>query len=159
MAVDQGAATGSIPYEPTRCTCGCLSTFHKLSDAAVRQACSNSNCGCKRFAEASEVKPVVAAYEVCAVPYDEYGNYLSFLITVERTHHTGTWAVRLRGRCLGADGEWDWEHIPSERTDEWLHSHRFDLETALKLAVEVAPTITVNGYTVADALAEEAADA
>src|SRR5258708_24235279 len=24
------------------------------------------------------------------------------------------------GQCLGTDGEWDWESIPSDRSDEWL---------------------------------------
>jgi hypothetical protein len=52
-AHDPGAATGQQPVEPTRCTCGCLSPFHKLSAALVRLACSNSNCGCKRFEEAA----------------------------------------------------------------------------------------------------------
>jgi len=48
---DPGAATGQQPYEPTRCTCGCLSTLHKLSDAGVRVGCSNSNCACKALVE------------------------------------------------------------------------------------------------------------
>jgi hypothetical protein len=41
---------------------------------------------------------------------------------------------------------------PSEREDDWLDTHRFDLDTALKLAKEQAPLVTVNGYTVTDAL-------
>lgn len=48
---DPGAATGQQPYEPTRCTCGCLVTLHKPNDAGVRGACSNSNCRCRTFAE------------------------------------------------------------------------------------------------------------
>ncbi|MEV6737922.1 hypothetical protein AB0N14_13705 [Streptomyces sp. NPDC051104] len=68
----------------------------------------------------------------------------------------GLWAVIRMGSCLGADGTWSYESIPSERTDEWLAEHRFDLETALKLAKEAAPHITVNGFTVADAIAMEA---
>ncbi|MFI8499419.1 hypothetical protein ACIGFK_13120 [Streptomyces sp. NPDC085524] len=62
------------------------------------------------------------------------------------------WAVVRLGACLGADGAWSYESIPSERADEWLAEHRFDLDTALKLAKEAAPLVTVNGYTVADAL-------
>lgn len=38
------------------------------------------------------------------------------------------------------------------REDDWLAAHRFDLDTALKLAREAAPHVTVNGRTVADAL-------
>lgn len=54
----------------------------------------------------------------------------------------------MRGRtCLGADGEWDWEPVPSERDDEWRATHRFDWPTAFGLAREHAPNITVNGMT------------
>lgn len=60
----------------------------------------------------------------------------------------GSWAVITRGRsCLGADGEWDYEMNPSSRTDEWLATHRFDLETALDLARKAAPDVTCNGTT------------
>jgi hypothetical protein len=99
------------------------------------------------------IEPIVTAYQVCAVPEDEAGNYLSYAITVERTHHTGRWAVRLRSSCLSVDGDWDYEPLPSSREDEWLDRHRFDLETALRLAVEAAPHITVNGCTVAGIIA------
>lgn len=73
------------------------------------------------------------------------------------------WAVCLRGhRVLGADGLWDLEPSPSNRTDDWVASHRFDYETALRLAVEKAPEVTVNGFTPQDhlrRLAEEQGDA
>ncbi|MEU7904148.1 hypothetical protein [Actinoplanes sp. NPDC049118] len=49
---DPGATTGQMPYELSRCTCGCLSSLHKLTDAGERATCSNSNCGCRRFTEA-----------------------------------------------------------------------------------------------------------
>lgn len=105
----------------------------------------------------AEIEPVVVAYEVCAVPYDDYGNYTSFTIRVEKTHHTETWAVRRMGRCLGRDGTWDWEPLPSSREDDWLATHRFDLETALRLAKAAAPRVVVNGMTVADMLARSGA--
>lgn len=69
------------------------------------------------------------------------------------------WAVLRWSRCLGADGEWDYESIPSERTDEWKATHRFDLDTALRLAQEAAPKVTVNGWTVAAAIREVCGDA
>lgn len=63
------------------------------------------------------------------------------------------WAVCLHGhRCLGADGEWDWEPSPSNRTDKWVSAHRFDYKTALRLAAEKAPEVTVNGFTPLDHL-------
>ncbi len=101
----------------------------------------------------AEIKPEVTAYTVCAVPPDEAGNHLSFEIKVERAHHSGTWAVRRMGRCLGADGTWDWEPLPSSREDDWLEAHRFNLDTALRLAVEAAPHVVVNGVSAAGAAA------
>lgn len=66
----------------------------------------------------------------------------------------GRWAV-VRGvrQCLGADGEWDYEPSPSNREDDWLDAHRFDLETALRLAREQAPKVRINGMTALDILA------
>jgi hypothetical protein len=63
------------------------------------------------------------------------------------------WAVLRHGRCLGINGEWDYELRPSEREDEWIAAHRFDLATALRLAKEAAPGVMVNGLTAAQALA------
>lgn len=53
MSGDLQASRGQQPHEPTRCTCGCLDTFHKL-DGRVRGACSNSACGCRRFTAMSK---------------------------------------------------------------------------------------------------------
>lgn len=66
----------------------------------------------------------------------------------------GKWAVYRLGSCLSADGQWDYEPSPSNREDEWLDAHRFDLETALHLAREHAPHVTINGYTAMDILAK-----
>jgi hypothetical protein len=67
-----------------------------------------------------------------------------------------TWAVTTGfHECLGSDGAWSYESLPSERTDEWIAAHRFDLETALKLAQKAAPGVTVNGWTAAQAYARD----
>ena len=55
------------------------------------------------------------------------------------------WAVCRMRQCLGSDGEWDYESIPSERSEEWLATHRFSYEEALSLAVKAAPDVTCNG--------------
>lgn len=60
------------------------------------------------------------------------------------------WAVFDGPRCLGADGEWEYEPLTSARDEEWLATHRFDLDTALGLAREAAPRVTVNGRTALD---------
>jgi hypothetical protein len=80
-----------------------------------------------------------------------------WLVTVD-DRGLGKWAVIYgsaggRGRVLSTRGEWDFEPIPSSRTDEWLDAHRFDLDTALKHAEQQAPFIKWNGMTAMDVLA------
>jgi hypothetical protein len=59
----------------------------------------------------------------------------------------------------GLEGAWGHEPLPSDRDDEWLNTHRFDFDTALELAKQHAPQIKVNGWTVAQVLAEWEAEA
>jgi hypothetical protein len=78
----------------------------------------------------------------CSVVYSGYGN----------------WSVRRGGASsdapvLGADGEWHHERLPSDRTRKELARDRFDLETALRLARDMAPRVTLNGLTAEQALA------
>jgi hypothetical protein len=71
----------------------------------------------------------------------------------------GRWAVTRGGwqLCLGSDGEWDRERIPSERDDEWLATHRFALAEAIALAHEHAPKVTINDMTALEVLARHRA--
>lgn len=91
------------------------------------------------------IKPVL--YEVSLLPEDDINHNL-FALTVQDRGH-GKWAVIHSNSCLGSDGTWDFGVKEYDRGDEWLQSHRFDLETALRLASEVAPHVTVNGQTAA----------
>lgn len=119
------------------------------------------------------VEAIVQAtkYTVNCVPEDGIDSDV-FGLTVEY-RGAGRWGVfRHAHCCLGADGEWSWGYSWGDgnsepATDEewteyhrgreaWLDAHRFDEETALRLAREQAPLVTVNGYTVADALAMSA---
>jgi len=93
---------------------------------------------------------LVTEYTVSCLP-EGHQERSDFEITVAY-RSPGKWAVSRWSRCLDAKGRWDYESIPSEREDEWLARHRCDLETALRLARAEAPKVTVNGYTVADAL-------
>jgi hypothetical protein len=47
---DQGAANGQTPYPIGRCTCRDLESLHDIGTTGQRGACSNSNCGCRRYA-------------------------------------------------------------------------------------------------------------
>lgn len=92
-------------------------------------------------------------YEVSALPED---HLFGHLLTVDVEYRgDGLWAVTLpRVRAvLSVEGEWSYEIAASERTDEWLAAHRFDADTALRLAREKALTLTARGKTAAEHLA------
>lgn len=94
----------------------------------------------------------VTEVSVSAVPFDDPESTL-FTLTVS-WRGGETYAVLKRGHWnLGTDGEWDFEVLPSERTDEWIATHRFSYDEALELAVKHAPSMTCNGQTVEQYLA------
>ena len=102
----------------------------------------------------------VTRYQIGCLPEGhELSSHLS--VTVEYRGRD-KWAVVDHPYCLSVDGEWHYEIRPSERDDDWLAAHRFDLETALDLAKKAVPLMSVNGWTVervlADIAAKEASD-
>ncbi|GGJ87173.1 hypothetical protein GCM10011583_18390 [Streptomyces camponoticapitis] len=88
-------------------------------------------------------------YEVSILPEGDINRHV-FNIDVEY-RGDGKWAVTRNGWCLGADGTWAHGVKPYDRGDDWLAAHRFDLDTALRLAREHAPHVVVNGITALDA--------
>ncbi|MBK1788806.1 hypothetical protein [Prauserella cavernicola] len=108
------------------------------------------------------------AYVVSCLPEDDV-NAHGFEVRVEY-RGAGLWAVLSKGRFLGRDGSWSWGYVWRDGTqepntdaefaeyssgeDSWRTDHRFDLDTALRMAKKVAPTVWCNGYTLADALEE-----
>lgn len=102
---------------------------------------------------ASVPEPAVrtTAYAVSCVPEDNI-NAWHFTVKVEYRGR-GLWAVTDGIGCFNIDGDRSYESTTSERRDEWLAEHRFELDTALALAKRVAPLLRVNGYSVADVLA------
>lgn len=99
----------------------------------------------------ADINVQITEYTVSALPEDNV-NHSLFQITVAYRGR-GLWAISRHRMCLGRDGEWDWESMPSERTDEWLADHRFPLHEALYFAAEELPKLTVNGLSAADVLA------
>lgn len=106
----------------------------------------------------TELRLTVTSYEVSIWPEDCSGmDSAMYCCSVVHVGY-GNWTVR-RGNAsgdapvLGTDGEWHYEHLPSGRTAKELDEHRFDLETALKLARDMAPRVTVNGRAAVEALA------
>jgi len=47
------------------------------------------------------------------------------IVTIEFRGH-GKWAVIRFGQCLGTDGDWHYEHLPSSRDESFLELCRFD---------------------------------
>ena len=131
---------------------GCATVAMVRGSSAIPGGCVVT---CDKHPEHSAVShaPAVMAtqYTVCAYPREDIDR-LAFEILVEYRGN-GRWAVERNGACLNAEGQWGHERIPSEREAEWLATHRFDLPTAIRLAVKVAPTLTCNGATIAQVLA------
>lgn len=94
----------------------------------------------------------VTEVTVCAVPEDNITHH-SYAITVA-WRGDETYAVTHYRRCLGTDGEWDFEPSPGSRTDKWIATHRFAYDTALRLARAAAPGVTVNGWSAAQIVAD-----
>jgi hypothetical protein len=83
-------------------------------------------------------EPTIRAtrYLVTCVPeHRDPGGYRG--VTVEY-RGDDRWAVLDGTLCLGSDGRWDRERQSTERDEEWLATHRFDLGTAWRLAGEQA---------------------
>jgi len=101
-----------------------------------------------------EVTVRPSSYTVSCLPRRDMDTHLFEIRIEERGQMNGTtrWAVCRMGYCLNRRGRWDYEMLPSSRTDRWIAGHRFDLATATRLAKKAAPLITVNGFTVADML-------
>jgi hypothetical protein len=107
------------------------------------------------------VKPV--KYRVSCVPEDGPDADL-FTLCVEY-REAGRWAVTNGSRHYAADGTisfgfgWDREPVTDAEIDAferghqaWLAVHRFDEDTALRIAREQAPLMRYRDYTVQDAL-------
>lgn len=94
----------------------------------------------------TEIRSWVSQYVVTALPDDDVDQH-TFSLTVER-RAPDRWAICWLGMCFSKNGTWDYEALPSERTNEWKDDHRFDMETALALAKGEVMKIKVNGLTV-----------
>ncbi|MDX2999471.1 hypothetical protein PV382_44500 [Streptomyces scabiei] len=99
-----------------------------------------------------EATALATDYSVSCVPENCVDAFI-FSIRVQY-RGSGRYAV-IRGgdMCLGSDGTWDHGVKEYDRGQAWLDHHRFDLDTALRLAKEQAALVTVNGHTVSDVLA------
>ena len=107
-------------------------------------------------------------YVVSCLP-EGHDDRHTFTVQVEY-RGDGLWSVCCRSQHFATDGTrshgFAWSEGPDEpateaemdRFDkeqaEWLAAHRFDHDTALRLARELAPTLTYRGRTAADVLTD-----
>jgi hypothetical protein len=98
------------------------------------------------------VHTLITEVSVSAVPFDDPEADLFTLTVAWRGGET--YAVFKRDHWnLSITGEWGFEVLPFERTDEWIATHRFSYDEALALAVKHAPQMTCNGQTAEQYLA------
>lgn len=105
----------------------------------------------------SEIVAVLERVSFSPFPADSFDRAV-WEITVNRAQGFDgeRWAVRQMGRVLNVQTEvWEYEPIPSDRTDQWLAMHRFDsYEGACRVAIRLAPGVTWNGRTAAQIAAK-----
>jgi hypothetical protein len=97
-------------------------------------------------------------YLVSCLP-EGHDDRWTFTVQVRYSGH-GLFAVKHGIRHYGADGIWEYEPYFDEDDDAeaaWLAAHRFDHDTALRIAREQAPRLTYRGRSVAEVLTEGAA--
>jgi hypothetical protein len=107
--------------------------------------------------------PIITAtrYVVSCLPegHDERWTYT---VQVEY-RNDDLYVVTQRLKFANAEGAWEYEPnwpedgSEADAEDAWLAAHRFDHDTALRLARRLAKTLTCRGRTVADVLADGAA--
>ncbi|HEX5568071.1 MAG TPA: hypothetical protein VFY14_14280 [Streptomyces sp.] len=94
-------------------------------------------------------------YEVSVLPEGDI-NRRHYTIYVEYRGNE-QWAVHDGFASLAVDGTWS-EGLKSYGRYGWVERHLFGLVTALRLAEEAAPGVTVNGVTAAQVLARSRAE-
>lgn len=97
-----------------------------------------------------QVTHSITEYEVSFLPED-HDAYIAFVVRVVYKGR-GRWAVERGGVNYNAEAVGSYQPLPSEREENWLDEHRFDLQNAFDVAEEVALRLKVNGYSVLDVL-------
>lgn len=100
--------------------------------------------------------PVARTTEVTVLPFEvddwDESELNHFAIQVAY-RGSGLYGILKDGKAYGKNGKWCHERIPSARTDTWRSIYRWDKDTAIEVALALAPTILSNGLTAQDAYA------
>lgn len=65
------------------------------------------------------------ATEFTVIPLDRKRVGIRVVEVVKRSSDPDAWAIHSEGHCLAKDGEWEWESLPSSRTEEFLQRCRW----------------------------------
>lgn len=88
------------------------------------------------------------AYQVSCLP-SSHPDAQHFSLRVERrSTDPDRWAVTEGFVCYDANGRQEYESTVTNRTDTFRRQFRHTLTDAMELARKIAPTMTVNGWTV-----------
>lgn len=68
----------------------------------------------------------------------EEANYFSITLSYRGN---GLWAIKNRVNAYSRDGKWNYEPLPSSRSDEYITKNRFTLEEAYPLAQKLSHEI------------------
>jgi hypothetical protein len=106
-----------------------------------------------------DVIEVATGFSYCEIPPGSV-NRSAWQVTVEFRgvdDATGAYlyTVKHLSECLRRDGTWEYEPLPSNRSDKFQARTRFPLAEAQKLAFVACQTVKVNGRTAADVVAWE----
>jgi len=141
----------SETYTPSRggsCDGICLDCTSTGVGCRAHAAIGSYHTGCEFVSVPGyQPQPRVERYSISYLPED-HDAYDMFVVYVER-RSKDSWAVTRGGcYCYSRDGKWDYESVPSERTEEWLAAHRWGVLSDAFEAARSAPFfLRVNGYT------------
>lgn len=93
------------------------------------------------------IRVTPTCYLICALPDDDEDSQV-WSLRVEYRGPGDAWAVLHHAFCMSRGGKWDYEPLPSSRTDHFKKMHRFPLEEAIERAKKAYPKLIVNGLRV-----------
>ncbi len=101
-------------------------------------------------------RPPTLLWSCLPIGHDERWEYTINVRHQQDGLYTVQHGQKLYGTRRHLEREPGWPETGIDEGTVWLAAHRFDHDTALRLARELAPRLTYRGRTVADALAEGA---
>jgi hypothetical protein len=93
----------------------------------------------ERKARATAFKAILSRFDFCAASLQKHAERCRDACLTVAWRADDLWAVTDCGSVLASDGEWLYEPLPSNRTDEFKAKTRFDRDTAIAMARRARP--------------------